>query len=375
MSLVLTEDQQMLARTASAFIAEHSKVARLRKLRDGKDERGYSLDVYKKMAELGWTAIGFSEADGGLGMGLADLVIVTEAMGRALTPEPLIPSIALAGQALALGGTAAQKSEWLAPAIAGEKVLALAYAEAQSRYDLGKVTARAEKQGAGYRISGEKTAVWGGHKADAYVVSADVPGSGVTLFLVPADARGVSSERQWRADSLNASIVRLKDVDVAEAAIVGAAGEGVALLGSAVDRATVALCGEMLGGMSEAFERTIAYLKERKQFGTVIGTFQALKHRAARLYIEIELSRSAVMAAARAFDEGSADAASLASLAKARVSDAYALVTNEAVQMFGGIGMTDEHEIGFFMKRARAAEMTFGDAAHHRDRFARLNGY
>jgi alkylation response protein AidB-like acyl-CoA dehydrogenase len=381
MSLVLTEDQQMLARTASAFITEHSKVARLRKLRDSRDERGYSLDVYKKMAELGWTAIAFSEADGGLGMGLSELVIVTEAMGRALTPEPLIPAIALAGQALAQGGTAAQKEAWLAPAIAGEKVLAFAYAEARSRFDLANVTARAEAQGAGgYRLNGEKTAVWGGHCADAYLVAARTSGAdgdaaGITLFLVPATTKGVTSERQYRVDSLNASIVRFANVEISAGAVVGKVGDGHALLANAVDRATVALCGEMLGGMSEAFDRTVTYLKERKQFGAPIGSFQALKHRAARIYIELELSRSAVMAAARAFDSGLADAPQLASLAKARISDTYCLVVNEAVQMHGGIGMTDEHEIGFFMKRARASEMTFGDAAHHRDRFASLGGY
>jgi alkylation response protein AidB-like acyl-CoA dehydrogenase len=375
----LTEDQSMLARTASAFVTEHSPISRLRKLRDSKDERGYSTAVYKQMAELGWTAIPFSEQDGGLGMGCAEVVIVTEAIGRALAPEPLIPSM-LAGQVLALGGTAAQKSAWLAPAIAGEKVLAAAYAEPGSRFDLARVSARAERAGNGYKLSGEKTLVWGGHCADAYVVSARTSGNtgdatGITLFLVPASAKGVSSERQQRVDSQNASIVRLKDVALTDADVIGTANDGHALLARAVDRATVALCGEMLGGMSEAFDRTLAYLKERKQFGVPIGSFQALKHRAAKIYIEIELSRSAVMAAARALDDGNAEAEALVSVAKARLSDAYCLVANEAVQMFGGIGMTDEHEIGFFMKRARACEMTFGDAAYHRDRFARANGF
>jgi acyl-CoA dehydrogenase len=197
----------------------------------------------------------------------------------------------------------------------------------------------------------------------------------LSLFLVPAGSKGLSVERQQRVDSLNAAIVRFDGVQLGRDALLGNAGEGFAVLDAAIDRATVALCGEMLGGISEAFDRTVAYLKERKQFGVAIGSFQALKHRAARMYIEIELSRSAVMTAARALDEGKTDAAALVSVAKARLSDTYTHVANEAVQMFGGIGMTDEHEIGFFIKRARAAEMTFGDAAYHRDRFARLSGF
>jgi alkylation response protein AidB-like acyl-CoA dehydrogenase len=380
MSLVLTEDQTMLARTAGSFMAESSPVSRLRKLRDARDERGYSLDVYRKMAELGWTAIPFAEADGGLGMGFAEVVLVTEAMGRALAPEPLIPSVMLAAQVLSRAGSAAQRQAWLGPAISGEKVLAVAYAEQGSRYDLARVTTRAEQVPGGYKLTGQKQHVWGGHLADAYVVSARVSGEpgqreGIALFVVPASAKGVSSTRQWRVDSLNSSIVQLDGVQVKDTDLIGAAGDGYAVLADAVDRATVALCGEMLGGMSEAFDRTLAYLKERKQFGVVIGSFQALKHRAARMYIELELARSAVMAAARALDAGAPDAAALVSVAKARVSDAYCQVANEAVQMFGGIGMTDEHEIGFFIKRARACEMTFGDAAYHRDRFAALNGF
>jgi len=198
---------------------------------------------------------------------------------------------------------------------------------------------------------------------------------GIALFLVPASARGVASERQYRVDSLNASQVTFDDVEVGEADLLGGAGAGYGLLGRVVDEATVALTGEMLGGMAEALERTLAYLRERRQFGVAIGSFQALKHRAARLYIELELSRSAVMAAARALDAGIAEAAQLVSLAKARLSDTYCLIANEAVQLHGGIGMTDEHDIGFFLKRARACEMTFGDAAYHRDRFAALGGY
>jgi len=380
MQLILTEDQTLLSRTANEFITSGSPLARLRKLRDTRDERGYARDRFAKMAELGWTAIPFTEQDGGLGMGLAEVVLVTEAMGKGLAPEPYIPSIMLAGRAIALGGGAAQKASWLRPAIAGEKILALAHTRRQGRFDLARVPVRATRADGGFRLTGQATQVWGGYLADAYVVAARTAGQdgdreGITLFIVPAQARGVASVRQHRVDSLNVAQVTFEDALVRDADVLGSAGQGHALLGRVVDEATVALTGEMLGGMTEAFDRTLTYLRERRQFGVPIGSFQALKHRAARLYIELELSRSAVMAAARALDAQSADAAQLVSLAKARLSDAYCLVANEAVQLHGGIGMTDEHDIGFFLKRARASEMTFGDAAYHRDRFAALGGY
>ncbi len=380
MQLALTDDQTMVAQTASAFMAEHASVARLRQLRDSKDERGYSPEVYRQMAELGWTAMPFGEADGGLDMGLAGTILVTEAMGRALAPEPLIPSIMLAGQALAIGGSEDVKQQWLGPAIEGESVLALAYQEQGSRYDLTHCETSAARTGAGYAITGEKVLVSTGPAADAFVVAARTDGAidddtGVTLFLIPADTPGLRITRQWLVDSSPAAIVTLNGVMAAEHAILGQIGGGQSLLEAVIDRGTVALCGEMLGGMSEAFDRTMAYLKERKQFDAVIGSFQALKHRAAYMFIEIELARSATMAAARVLDTEAANAKALVSIAKARCSDAYVKIASEAVQMHGGIGMTDEHEIGFFLKRARVAEMTFGDAAYHRNRYAELNGY
>jgi alkylation response protein AidB-like acyl-CoA dehydrogenase len=380
MQLALTEDQALLSRTANELVGGGASIARLRKLRDARDERGYALDRLARMAELGWTGIPFSEQDGGLGMGFADLVLVTEAMGRGLAPEPLIPSIVLAGRAIALGGSAEHKASWLGPAIAGAKVLALAYSRRGARFDLTRAPVTATRTGDGFRLTGEAAQVWGGHLADAWVVAARTAGQdgdrdGLTLFLVPAGARGVTSVRQHRVDSLNAAQLGFDGVELGDAGVIGAAGDGHALLSRVVDEATVALTGEMLGGMTEALERTLGYLRERRQFGVPIGSFQALKHRAARLYIELELSRSTVIAAARALDAQAPDAAQLVSVAKARLSDAYCLIANEAVQMHGGIGMTDEHDIGFFFKRARACEQTFGDAAYHRDRFATLGGY
>ena len=379
MKLVLDGPQQMLARTASDFVAKDESIARLRRLRDSGDELGYSPRVWREMADLGWTAIPFAEADGGLGLGMAEVVLITEALGKSLAPEPYLSAVVLAGALLA-DASPAQKSAWLAPTIAGEQRLAVAFQEKHSRYRLAHVEAKATQHGSGWSLSGEKIQVIDGHGADGWIVAARTAGevaeaAGVTLFLVPAGRAGVSTTRQWRIDSRNAAILRLADVAVDAGDVIGAVGGGLAALERAVDRATVALCGEMLGGMSEAFDRTVAYLGQREQFGVRIGSFQALKHRAAKLFIERELARSSVMGAARALDAGADDAALQVSNAKARCSDAYILMTNEALQMHGGIGMTDEHDIGLFMKRARVAEMTFGDAAFHRDRFARLQGY
>ncbi len=380
MELVLNEEQTMLDQTAKNFIKDNSPITRMRKLRDDGDPLGYSKEMWKKMAELGWTSILFSEEDGGMGLGMAEVVLVTEAMGRGLAPEPFFSTIMLAGQALSIGGSQELREQWLGPIIEGEKVLAMAYQEKGGRYDITRIKTSAKKTTNHYLLNGEKAQVLDGYGADAIIVSARTSGEdgeteGITLFLIPAGTPGMTVTRQWRLDSRNVALVQLKDVEVPESNIVGQVGKGGQLLSRVIDQATVALCGEMLGGMSAAFDRTLGYLKERVQFDVVIGTFQALKHRAAKMFMEIELSRSVVMAAARALDENNANKEILVSTAKARCSDAYILVTNEAVQMLGGIGMTDEEDTGFYMKRARAAEMTFGDATYHKDRFAALKGY
>ncbi|HEX4336472.1 MAG TPA: acyl-CoA dehydrogenase [Polyangiaceae bacterium] len=380
MLLVLNEDQTMLARTAREFVASTEPLARLRKLRDGKDPLAFSPDAWKKIVDLGWTGMAYPEADGGLGLGLADVVVVTEALGRLLAPEPFIPCAVLAGGVLSLAASAEQKETYLAPTIAGTTRLALASEEQKSRANLRNVTVRAESSGGGFRITGEKTPVLGGHGADTLVVSARTSGKdddaeGITLFVLPAKTSGVSVVPLNRVDTRNAASVRLQGVSVPASAVVGKVGGALPVLEAAVDRATVALAGEMLGTMSETFERTVAYLREREQFGAKLGSFQALQHRAARLFVEIELTRSTVMAAARAVDENAPSAAELVSVAKARASDALSQIANEAIQMFGGIGMTDEHDIGFFLKRAKVAELTFGDGAFHRARFAALRGF
>ena len=380
MELVLTEDQELLAKTAADFVSEHSPVSRVRKLRDTKDPVGFSKELWKQMAELGWLGIPFPEAVGGAGLGFAELAVVLEALGRTLAPEPFLSTLLLGGQALLLGGTEVQQKEWLLPVVNGDCILTVAYQEPQSRYDLRREATRADKKGDTWRLSGEKIQVLDGHVADALVVVARTSGGerdakGLTLFLVRRGAPGLEITRQSRVDSRNAALVKLSGVAVGPSDVMGAVDEGGDLFEKVVDRATVGLCAEMLGSMEEAAAATFKYLKTRVQFGVPIGSFQALKHRAARMYIELELSRSTVMAAARAVDEDHPELSKLASLVKARCSDAGILIANEAIQMHGGVGMTDEYDVGFYLKRARVAEITFGDATHHRDRRARLSGY
>lgn len=382
MDLVLSDEQDLLQATAREFVAGRSSLKRIRALRDGGDPDGFSRDLWAEMGRLGWVGIVLPEAYGGLGLGYLELMVVMEELGRGLMPEPMLSTVLLGAGAVLLGGSDAQKAAYLPAIAAGTRLLALAAQESASRYDLAHVETRAEAAGGGWRLRGEKIQVLDGHVADGLVVSARTAGGphdtdGVSLFLVAPDAAGVRIERQLRIDGRNAALVALTDVRVGSDAVLGPIGGGGALLGRVVDRATAALSAEMLGSMTAAFDMTLDYLKTRRQFGVPIGSFQALKHRAAKMYVELELTRSAVMHAHRVLDEGRDDGAvaRAVSVAKARASDAFLLIGNEGVQMHGGIGMTDEHDIGFFLKRARAAAVTFGDAAYHRERVARLDGY
>jgi len=380
MTFSLTEEQQLLRDSAAQFVRDSSSLKRIRALRDGRDPDGFSRELWTRMAELGWLGILFPESYGGLGLGYKELALVLEELGKGLMPEPWLSSILLGGGAVWRGGSDAQREAVLPDLIAGKLLLTCAYQEPHSRYDLTHVDTRAERAGDGWRLTGEKSLVLDAPVADRLVISARTDGAardraGITLFLVDASAPGLDIARQWLVDSRQAGRVRLDGVQVRPADALGTVGEGATLLADVIDRATVGLCAEMLGGMEAAFAMTLDYLKTRNQFGAPIGSFQALKHRAAILFTEIELARSALMAAAMALDENNPQAAQFVSVAKARCSDAFLLVGNEGVQMHGGIGMTDEHDIGFFLKRARAAEITFGDAAYHRDRFASLQGY
>jgi alkylation response protein AidB-like acyl-CoA dehydrogenase len=371
MPLILTEEAQMVRDTALDFFRERSPITALRKLRDDNDPDGFSRDLWRQMADLGWTGFLVDEDDGGSAFGITGLAQVMEAAGRTLTTSPLMSTALLGASLLSFGGSEGQKSQYLPALLAGEHIFALALEEG-ARHAPDRIALKAERDGAGFRLNGEKTFVLDGHIADTLIVAART-GSGITLFLVPAAA--AARTRLSMVDSRNAARVRFDNVAVGPDAILGRIDGAAPLLEQVLDRARAALAAEMLGSAQEAFNRTIQYLKDRKQFGVAIGSFQALKHRAAQMFCEVEITRSAVLAAVAALDSSANDTAALVSLAKAKANETFFLCGNEAVQMHGGIGMTDEHEIGFFMKRSRVAQASFGDTRFCRDRYAKLMGY
>ncbi|MCP5056204.1 MAG: acyl-CoA dehydrogenase [bacterium] len=379
MSLVLTEEQELLKETAAEFLRERAPVTHLRELRDREDTVGFSRELWKEMAALGWAGIPFEEAFGGADLGLAELGVVLEECGRTLAPYPFLSTVVMGGGLVAAGGTDAQKQAILPGVCAGEAILALAFQET-GRFAPYAIATKAEASSDGFKLSGEKVFVLDGHVADHLIVAARTSGSagdrdGLTLFLVDAGTEGCEVIRTNTVDSRNTARVRLSGVATRKDAVLGEIGAGADLLDGIFDRATAAVSAELVGISTEVFERTVTYLKTREQFGALIGTFQALKHRAAHMFCEVELSQAVVLDALRALDEDRPGASRLVSAAKARCSDTASLVTCEGLQMHGGIGMTDEEEIGLFLKRAKVAELALGDAAYHRDRFAQLTGF
>ena len=376
---VLNEEQSMLRDAAKSWTQEKSPVTAFRKMRDSGVEIGYDVNAWNEMAEMGWAGVIIPEEYGGSAFGYLSIGLILEELGRTLTASPLIASGVGAASALVLGGSDAQKSEWLPKIADGSVVGALAVDEGP-HHAPEKVALAATKSGAGYSLSGTKTFVIEGLAANLLVVSARTSGKpgdkdGITLFLVPADAKGVSRKRLALADSRGAANITFDKVEVDADAVLGAADKGWDVLEKTLDRVRAALAAEMLGAANQAFETTLDYLKVRVQFGQVIGSFQALQHRAAKMFTDLELARSAVEAALQAIDADSPDVPELVSLSKAKMGDVFHLVSNEMVQMHGGIGMTDAHDAGFYLKRARAAEAAFGSQSYHRDRYARINGY
>lgn len=376
MPLVLNEEQNMLKDAAKDFCTNNTPITQMRGLRDNADASGFDRDTWQQMVELGWAGITIPEDFGGLGFGYMGMGVVMEECGRTLTCSPLYATAVLGASAVLHGGSDEQKGDLLGQVAGGELLLALALEETAHHSPYG-AAASAEKSGDGYKVSGSKKFVLDGHVADKLVVVGRSSGSagdrdGLTLVLVDREQAGVSVTRTIMADSRNAANI---EFDGAEGVLLGEEGKGADVLDKVLDTGRILLAAEMLGGLQECFERTVEYLKVREQFGVPIGSFQALKHRAAEMFCEVELSKSVVLEALSALDEDSDQIAELASLAKARVNDTYNLVSSEGVQMHGGIGMTDEYEIGFFMKRSRVCEHTFGNSAFHRNRYGELQGY
>ncbi len=381
MPMILNEEQTMLKDSAKDFCTNSAPIAQLRKLRDDDNEDGFDRDTWNSMVELGWAAIPWGEDHGGLAFGYKGLGVVTEETGRTLAASPLYASVWVGGTIVDIGGTDAQKADLLPQVAAGSLLLALALEEGHRHAPYNLATS-AEASGDGYTLNGKKTFVLDGHVADKLIVAARTSGAagdrdGISLFLVDRGQDGVTVTRTKMADSRNAANIDLSGVSVGADALIGAVDSGADVLDPALDIARIGIAAEMLGSLQECFERTVEYLKERKQFGVPIGSFQALKHRAANMFCEIELSKSCVLESLTALDEGrdAEEVAKLASLTKAKVGETFNLVSREGIQMHGGIGMTDEFDIGFFIKRAAVTEQTFGDVNYHRNRYGELEGY
>jgi acyl-CoA dehydrogenase len=379
MALVLNEEQRLLQDTAREFLNSNSPVEQLRGLRDKRDKLGYDAATWQQMTDLGWASIILPEEYGGLDFGFLGLGAVIEETGHTLTASPLIASAVIGASAILLGGTESQKESLLPEIAAGRLTTALALEESNHHNPAG-VAMPAVKDGDDYLLSGKKYFVMDGHSADQLIVAARTGNEagnvdGISLFLVDGNAAGITRTRTIMADSRNAANIEFDSVRIPAANLLGEAGHGWSVLERTLDRARIALAAEMLGSAWEAFERTVEYLKERDQFDVKIGSFQALQHRASIMFTELEMSKSVVLQALSTVDDSPEQLPLLASLAKARLNDLAKLVTNEAVQMHGGIGVTDELEIGFFLKRARVAMQLFGDSGFHKDRYAALCGY
>jgi alkylation response protein AidB-like acyl-CoA dehydrogenase len=376
---VLTEEQSILRDAARTWTREQSPVSALRRLRDNGSSLGYDPAAYAKMAEMGWTGVIIPEAYGGSDFGYLSLGLVLEETGRTLTASPLLSSALAVPSAIVRGGDEPQKAAGLPHIAAGTLVASLAVDEA-AHHRPEHVVLTATPSGAGYVLSGAKTHVLDGAAAGLFVVSARTAGNsddkaGITLFLVPGNSKGLDRRVLKRADSRGAANLLFNEVEVGPEAVLGEVGMGWNLLDKTLDCARAGLAAEMLGTALQAFEITLDYLKTRIQFGRLIGSFQALQHRAAKMFVDLELSRSCVEAALTAIDNNAPDIAELVSLAKTKTGDVLHLVSNEMIQMHGGVGMADEHDAGLYLKRARAAEATYGNQSYHRDRYARLNGY
>jgi alkylation response protein AidB-like acyl-CoA dehydrogenase len=375
---VLTEEQSLLRDAAKSWVREKSPITAFRKMRDSGNKDGFDKAAWKDIAEMGWTGILIPEESGGSGLGYLTLGLVLEEMGRTLTASPLLAT-SVATSALLLAASDAQKSEWL-PKIAEGKVIAALAVDEGPHHAPEKIALAATKTGSGFALTGKKHFVADGGVADLLVVAARTCGKvgdkdGITLFLVPGHANGLARHKRKTVDSRGAADLDFNNVQVLGSAVLGTPGKGFDVLDAILDRARAALAAEMLGAAVQSFETTLEYLKTRVQFGQVIGTFQALQHRAAKMYTDLEMTRSCVEAALAAIDKNANDISALCSLAKAKASELAHLVSNEMVQMHGGIGMTDAHDAGLYLKRARVAEASFGGASFHRDRYARLMGY
>ena len=379
MALVINEEQQMLKESAQGFLAEFAPIAELRKQRDSGSEKGYGDNLWRQMVDMGWAAILVPEAYGGLEFGHVGMGQIVEQTGRTLTASPLFSTAILGVTAINLIANEEQKTELLGAIAGGELTITLAVDE-KTHHAPSQISTTATASGQGYILNGSKRFVVDGSTADKLIVAARSSGDagdneGISLFIVDRTAAGVEVERTEMVDCRNYANINFNNVEVSATALLGDEGRGFSALSATLDIGNAYLAAEMLGIAQQTFDTTLQYLKERKQFGVLIGSFQSLQHRAAHWWSEIELCKSVVIKALQALDKGDDKSPLLVSIAKAKLCEVAELATNEAIQMHGGIGMTDEYDIGFYIKRARPAAMLFGDYSYHGDRFARISGY
>jgi alkylation response protein AidB-like acyl-CoA dehydrogenase len=375
MNFELTDDQKMLVDTVQSFVRKDSPVERLRKLR--KSEIGWDKAVWKQMGELGWLGVMFPESVGGAGMSFVEAGLILEQLGTTLVPEPYNALVA-AGSALLHAGTSEQQQRFLAPAISGDESLALAYVEKQSRHDVSNVATRAEKSGSGFRLSGANRWIVNGHAADHLVISARTGGTeverkGVGLFVVDPGMKGVEITKVDCMDSNRAALLELDGVEVGADRVLGDPGSGLDTLELAVDYGAAAACAEGSGVCQRVLSMTRNYLTERKQFGVAIGTFQALQHRAVDMFVETELAKgTAILAMLKVSSSDAVERQRAISAAKVQLCVSGGFVTRQGTQLHGGIGVTDEHDVGLYFKRMHVLGTLFGDEPYHVQRFASL---
>ncbi len=373
MDFSLSEEQQMLQDSVAKFVQnDYDFDSRMKVV---KGDAGYNKDHWKLFAELGWLMVPFKEEDGGLGGSAVDLMVVMEEFGKGIVIEPFLPTAVIGGGLVAAAGSDTQKAEMIAGVMDGSQQIAFGYAEPQSRYDLSDVATSAEKTDGGYRLNGHKAVVLNGGIANTLIVSARTSGAqtdsnGISLFMVDASAAGVTVESYRTQDGARAAEVKLDNVEISAAGLLGAEGEALAVIESVLHRATLAICAEAVGAMEVAYQKTVEYSKTRVQFGVPIAKFQALQHRMADMFIEHQQAKSIVLMAAMKLDQGGEGVAKAISAMKVCVGKAARAVGQESVQIHGGIGVTEELDVGHYFKRLTMIELLFGNSAYHTQRFA-----
>lgn len=384
MDFELNDDQKLLKDSAAQF-TKSSPVSRFRKLRShawghgGHDvvshDRCWEPSVWKQMADLGWLGLFYPENVGGLGLSFFDMTLVLEELGKTLVPEPILASVVLAGGAVLKGASVEQQKKILGPMIDGKTSLALAWAEKDARYDASRVSTVAKKEGGGWLLSGEKVWALNGHAADTLIVSAKTD-AGITLFSVPSNAKGVTIDSAKTMDGQRAARVRFSNVVLGSEDLLGTEGTGLPAIEHALDLAAAGACAEGYGIASTVLWMTVNYLQVRKQFNVAIGSFQALQHRAVDMFVETELLKSTAMLAGIKADEADVSERRRAiSIAKAQLAAGGKKVVESAIQLHGGIGITDEHDVGLYFKRMSVLNALFGDEEHHLTRYASLPGF